>query len=196
MKNKLKILNIFWVFPFLLGSCKTDTRTNAEQYHDDLKEYREKSDFHSQLYIFPDSLNGEIVKYIISETSDLFNGSYFFYLVLEYDQETFDSELTRLSEIKATYVKHNNVVKPILHYSEQSIYLTIMKDNRYEYALYNQEKLEIAYVSNQLYGWNEVPILPEHGLPDLTIPNEYDDGKNSYNIYYLYEGDVGWEITD
>ena len=130
MKTKLKILKIFWVFPFLLGSCKTDTRTNAEQYQDDLKEYREKRDFHSQLYIFPDSLNGEIVKYIISETSDLFNGSYFFYLVLEYDQETFDSELTRLSEIKATYVKHNNVVKPILHYSEESIYLTIMKDNR------------------------------------------------------------------
>lgn len=196
MKNKLKILKILWVFPFLLGSCKTDTRTNAEQYQDDLKEYKEKEDFHSQLYIFPESLNGEIVKYIISETSDLFNGSYFFYLVLEFDLETFDSELSRLSDIKAIYTKHNNVVKPILYYPEQSAYLTISKNNRYEYVLYNKEKLQIAYISNQLYEWKDVPLLPEHSMPSFVIPKEHDDGNNTYNIYYFYEGEVGWEITD
>ena len=196
MRNKSKIFRFLWVFPLLLGSCKTDTRTNAEQYQDDLKEYREKSDFHTQLYIYPESLKGEIVKYVISETSDLFNGSYFFYLVLRYDQETFDSEIVRLSEIKATFVKHENAVKPIIYFPEPSIYLTIMRDNRYEYAMFNKEKLEIAYISNQLYQWDKVPILPEHGLPDLTIPSQFDDGDNSYNLYYLYEGNVGWEITD
>ena len=196
MKNKLKIFGIFAVFPLLLCSCKTDTRTNAEQYLDDLKEYREKSDFHSQLYIYPDSLNGEIVKYIISETQGPFTGDYFYYLVLEFDQETFDSELSRLNAVKAVYPKYNNAEKPIIHFPEQSVYLTIMKDNRFEYALYNKENRQIAYVSNQLYLWDDVPLLPEHALPSVVIPKEYDDGNNSYNIYYFYDGDVGIEVVD
>ena len=196
MKNKTKIFGFLLVFPLLLLSCKTDTRTNAEQYLDDLKEYREKSDFHSQLYIFPDSLSGEIVKYVISETDDLFTGSYFYYLVLEYEQSLFDLELARLNEVKAVYPNHNNIVKRIIHYPEQSTYLTIMKDNRYEYALYNKETLQIAYISNQLYDWKELPLLPEHSMPSLVIPAEYDDGNNTYNLYYYYDGDVGWEVTD
>jgi hypothetical protein len=196
MKNKLKILGNLLVFSLLLFSCKRDTRTNAEQYLDDLKEYREKSDFHSQLYIFPESLNGEIVKYVISETEDLFTGSYFYYLVLEFDQATFDSELNRLSEVKAVYPRFNNATKPVIHYEEQSVYLTIMKDNRFEYALYNKENLQIAYISNQLYQWSELPLLPEHSMPSLVIPKELDDGKNTYNMYYYYDGEVGWEVTD
>ena len=194
--KKIKILGILWVFPLLLASCKTDTRTNAEQYQDDLKEYREKSDFHSQLYIYPESLNGEIVKYIISETEDLFNGSYFFYLVLNFDEKTFDSELQRLSEIKSVFTKHDNRVKPILHYPEQSTYLTIKRGGRYEYVLYDKESLQIAYVSNQLYDWSNVPLEPEHILPNVRIPEELYDGSNTYNMYYLYDGNAGTEVVD
>ena len=179
----------------VLGSCKRDTRTNAEQYLDQIKECRENKDFHSQLYIFPESLNGEIIKYFYMEESDLFTGSYFYYLALQYDEETFNNELTRLSQVKSEFPKFNKV-KPVIHFEEQSLYLTISRDNRYEYALYDKEKLEIAFISNQLFTCYQVKVLPEHGLPDLTIPNEYDDGKNSYNIYYLYDGDVGIEVVD
>ena len=192
----LKIFTFLPIFATLLTSCKTYTRTDVEQYQTDLREYREKSDFHSQLYIFPDSVKGEVVKYIVSEREDLFNGSYFIYLVLNLDKETFNEELDRLSEIKATYTKYDNKVKPILYYPEESIYLSVMRDNRYEYALYNKETLQIGYVSNQLYQWKEVPLLTGHELPSLIIPSEYDDGDNSYNLYYLYENNVGHEISD
>ena len=117
-------------------------------------------------------------------------------MVLNLDQETFDDELERLSGIKSVFAKYDNKVKPILSYPEQSVYLTVMRDNRYEYALYNKEILQIAYVSNQLYEWKEVPLLSGHEIPSLAIPSTCDDGNNSYNIYYLYEQDVGHEITD
>ena len=195
MKNKLKIIGIFFVFPFLLCSCKTDTRTNAEQYLDQIQECRNNSDFHSQLFIFPEALNGEIVKYFYMEESDLFTGSYFFYLVLDYDKETYDSELARLEKVKSEFSKFN-IVKPILSYPSQNAFLTISKDNRYEYVLYNAEKLEIAYISNQLFTWDRAQVLPEHTMPSFVIPKESDDGNNTYNMYYHYVDNVGWEITD
>ena len=195
MSNKVKIIGIFCIFSVLLGACKRDTRTNAEQYLDDLTEYRNKSDFHTQLYIFPNELKGEIVKYFIMETSSLFTGSYFYYLVLQYDEETFNNELTRLSQVKSDFPKFNKV-KPVIHFEEQSLYLTIFRDNRYEYALYDKEKLEIAFISNQLFTWDQAKVLPEHTMPSVVIPKELDDGNNTYNIYYYYDGEVGWDVTD
>ena len=124
MKNNSKILGILWVFPLILCSCKTDTRTNAEQYLDQIQECRNNGDFHSQLYVFPEELKGEIIKYFYMEESNLFTGSYFFYLVLEYDQETYDSEIARLGNVKAEFQKFN-YIKPILIYSELNAYLTI-----------------------------------------------------------------------
>ena len=194
-RDRLKILGILWVFSLLLGSCKTDTRTNAEQYLDQIKECRENKDFHSQLYIFPESLNGEVIKYFYMEESDLFTGSYFYYVALQYDEETFNNELTRLSNVRSTFSRVN-LVKAIIHFEEQSTYLTVSRDNRYEYAIYNKEKLEIAFVSNQLFTWDRAQVLPEHAMPSVTIPKELDDGNNTYNMYYYYDGDVGWEVTD
>ena len=195
MKNKLKIIGILWVFPLLLGSCKTDTRTNAEQYLEQINECRNNTDFHSQLFIFPETLNGEIVKYFYMEESSLFTGSYYFYLVLQYDEATYNSEIERLSNVKAEFTKFNRI-KTILSYPNQCAYLTISKDNRYEYVLYNVEKHEIAYISNQLFTWDRAQVLPEHSMPSFTIPAECDDGNNTYNIYYHYVDNVGWEITD
>ena len=193
--KKVKILGILGVFPLLLCSCKRDTRTNAEQYLDDLKYCRENKDFHSQLSIFPDSLNGEIIKYFYMEESDLFTGSYFFYLVLQYDEDTFNNELARLNNVRSTFSRVN-LVKPIIHFEEQSTYLTISRDNRYEYVLYNKEKLEVAFVSNQLFTWDRAQVLPEHAMPNVVVPVELDDGNNTYNMYYYYDGEVGWEVTD
>ena len=193
--KKIKILGILWVFPMVLGSCKRDTRTNAEQYLDQIKECRENKDFHSQLYIFPESLNGEIIKYFYMEEGDLFTGTYFYYLALQYDEETFNNELTRLSQVKSEFIKFNKV-KPVIHFEEQSLYLTISRDNRYEYALYDKEKLEIAFISNQLFTWDQAKVLPEHTMPSVVIPEELDDGNDTYNMYYYYDGEVGWEVTD
>ena len=195
--NKIsKILGILPVFSALFCvSCKKDTRTDWEAYRDILTDCINDRDFHSQLYIFPESIEGkEITKFVFSNTTDLFNGSWLMYLGLKWDEEGFNNELTRLDNVKAVYKTGD--IKPVIKYEEQSLYLTIYKDNRYEYALYNSETFEIVYVSNQLYEWKDTPVIAEHILPSVTIPVEFDDGNNSYNIYYRYEGDVGWEIVD
>ena len=195
MKNKIKIIGILGVFPIVLCSCKVDKRTNAEQYLDQINECRNNKDFHTQLFVFPNELKGEIVKYFCMEESDLFSGSYFYYLVLRYDDETYNSEINRIGHIKAEFTKFNKV-KPILSYPEKNAFLSISKDNRYEYVLYNAENNEIAYISNQLFSWDRAQVLPEHTMPSFNIPAEYDDGGNTYNMYYHYVDYVGWEITD
>ena len=58
------------------------------------------------------------------------------------------------------------------------------------------ETLSDCSIKNLLYLWDDVLLLPEHALPSVVIPKEYDDGNNSYNIYYFYDGDVGIEFVD
>ena len=195
--NKIsKILRISPVFPALFCiSCNRTTITDWESYQEILSECINDKDFHSQLYIFPESIeNLEITKFVFSNTTDLFNGSWLLYLGLKWDEEGFSKELERLDNVKAVYKTGD--VKHVIKYEEQSMYLTISKDHRYEYVLYNSTSHEIVYVSNQLYEWKDIPVANEHILPNVTIPNELDDGNNTYNMYYRYEGDTGWEVTD
>ena len=195
--NKIsKILRILPVFPAIFcSSCKTTTKTDVESYHDILTECINERDFHTQLYIFPESIEGlEVTKFVFSNTTDLFNGSWLMYLGVKWSEETFAIELERLSNVKAVYKTGD--IKPVIKYEDKSLYLTICKDNRYEYAVYNSETFEIIYVSNQLYQWKDTPVASEHILPSVTIPSDLDDGNNTYNMYYRYEGEVGWEIVD
>ena len=195
--NKItKIPRILWVFPVIFCSgCNTTTKTDWESYEEIREECINDRDFHTQLYIFPESIEGlEITKFVFSNTTDLFNGSWLMYLGIKWDEVGFNNELTRLDNVKAIYKTGD--IKPVIKYEEKSLYLTINKDNRYEYALYNSETFEIVYVSNQLYEWKNIPVVQEHILPSVKIPSELDDGDNTYNMYYRYEGDVGWEVID
>ena len=195
--NKIsKIVGILPVFPalFCVG-CNTTTKTDWESYGEIREECINDRDFHTQLYIFPESVEGlEITKFVFSNTTDLFNGSWLMYLGIKWDEVSFANELSRLDNVKAVYKTGD--VKPVIKYEEKSLYLAINKDNRYEYAIYNVETYEIVYVSNQLYQWKDTPVVEEHILPSVTIPAELDDGNNTYNMYYRYEGDVGWEVVD
>ena len=194
--NKIsKIIGILPLFSVVFCSCNTTTKTDYESYQDILKECIEASDFHTQLYIFAESIEGlEIKKFCFSNTEILFTGDWLMYLVIRWDEAGFNNELSRLDQVKSSF--SNGKEKPIIKYEEQSLYLTINKDNRYEYALYESETHEIVYVSNQLYLWDDIPVEKEHILPSVTIPSEFDDGDNSYNMYYYYEGDIGMEVTE
>ena len=196
MNKNVKIIANLMVFPaFLCTSCNTITKSDWESYREIYEECLSDRDFHSQLYIFPESVEGlEITNFVFSNTTDLFTGSWLMYLGLKWDEAGFNKELDRLNNIKATYKSGD--VKPIIKYEEKSLYLTVYKDNRFEYALYNKDSFEITYVSNQLYEWKDTPVKEEHILPNVTIPSDLDDGNNSYNIYYLYDGDVGVEVVD
>ena len=158
--NKIpKISRIFLLFPvFFCMSCDTTTKTNAEDYHDTLTECISDGDFHSQLYIFPESIEGlEITRFYFSNTTNPFTGSWLLYLGIKWDEENFNNELKRLDQIEAVYPRYNSK-KPIIKYEEKSLYLTINRDMRYEYVLYYMDTKEIVYISNQLYPWEETPI--------------------------------------
>jgi len=191
-----RISKIFPIFPALFCfSCSTTTKSDVESYQEVLAECIKERDFHTQLYIFPETIEGlEVTKFVFSNTTDLFNGSWLMYLDIKWDEEGFSKEISRLDEVKAVYKTGD--VKPIIKFEEKSLYLSISKDNRYEYALYNKESYEIVYVSNQLYDWKDTPVKEEHILPGVTIPKELDDGNNTYNMYYRYEDGVGWEVVD
>ena len=193
-----KILKIFGILPVLsaaLCSCNTDKRKDYEAYKDTLQECVADRDFHTQLYIFPESIEGlEITNFYFSHTTDLFTGSWLMYLGLRWDETGFNNELNRLNSIKAVY--NTGLEKSVIKYEDEHLFLTVMRDYRYEYALYNSETFETIYISNQLYSWKETPVKSEHILQDIVIPKELDDGSNTYNMYYRYEGDVGWEVVD
>ena len=181
LNNKILLLTI----PFILSGCGYNSRSDIQTYENVLNDAVENPDFHTWLYIFPKNTNiGTPTKFAYKSMDDLFTGSYFLYLAMTYDEENFNNELARLDKIYGHF--SNGETKKILHYEEQSTYLTINKDNRYEYAIYDKENLEIAYVSNQLFSWTTARVEDKHTLPSLTIPSELDDGDNSYNMYCYY----------
>ena len=195
--NKSRILTILpGISALFCVSCgKIEHKDDAGSYESLLKQCREESDFHSELYIFPETTqNGEAKGFYYAHQESMFTGSFFIYLVMKYDQTNFENEIDRISHVKAQY--KTGETKSIIPFADQNLYLTIKKDNRYEYAMYNSSSLEIAYVSNQLFEWKDIPIKNEHILPDVIIPAEVMDQGNGYTLYYLYDGDVGMYIED
>lgn len=195
---KKPIIATLMTIPFLtLGGCATKANNNVNQYETLLKQSINNSDFHSELYVFPSEINTEnAVAFSYKTREDLFTGSYLLYLVMKYDQNQFSAELERLDAIKADIEIPNNVfkTKSIIKDTDTSQYVTITQNSRYEYVKYNSETLEIAYVSNQLFTWNETGIKNEYLYKDIKIPTELDDGDNSYNMYYYRVDDIGYYV--
>ena len=183
MRNKIVLLTLL---PLVLNTgCATTVNNSIDSYDKLLVSCRDEDDFHTELYVFPDSSSiGTATSFSYKTTPDLLTGSFLLYLVMSYDQETFDAELSRLDKIEGLFPYGES--KKIIHYEEESVYLTICRDNRFEYAMYFKDELKIAYVSNQLYSWFETGVSTKYRLPDLTIPSDLDDGDNSYNMYYFY----------
>lgn len=189
MKRVFKVAAIFPVV-FLAG-CKNYVDNDVNKYIELREKYVKEEDFHSELYIFPDQVDKErVIKFRSQYQENLFTGSYLFYLVYQFSDD-YEDEINRLSSIKAEF--KNGQSKSIIHYEKQSLFLTISKDNRYEYAKYESSTKRITYVSNQLYPWEEIKI---DSYESIKIPKSLDDGENSYNMYYFYEGDIGYYVTN
>ena len=195
--EKLAILRILLVFPALFcTSClKKDSRSDVENYIDILKDCRDESDFHSELSIFPETIEGAETKSLYyAHRSDLFTGSFLMYLVLQYKEENFAPELERIKNTEVSFKTGEK--KGTIHYPENKLFLTVKQETRFEYAIYDEGTFEIAYVSNQIFEWKDTPVESRFILPELTIPKELDDRDNMYNMYYLYDGDVGIYCED
>ena len=195
---KKPIIMTLMMIPLLtLSGCVIKTNNNFEKYEEIYNQMLENQDFHTELYIFPTKIDTKLVTGFSSKSrDDLFTGSYLFYLAMKYDQKQFDAELERLSTVKADIEIPNNIIKTkyIIHDAQTSQFVTINKGGRYEYAKYNTETFEIAYVSNQLFSWEESGIKKDHKLEDSTIPSEIADGNNEYNMYYYYQEDIGYYV--
>ena len=195
--NFWKIFKFLAVFPAIFStSCfKKDTKTDVESYVEILTESRNESDFHTELYICPETIeNLEVKSFYYAHIDDLFTGSFLMYLVIEYDETNFSSEIQRLSGVKANFKDRGT--KSIISFPEQNLYLTIKLNKRFEYAIYDTEKYQIAYISNQIFEWKDTPIEEKFIIPELQIPSELQDKENMFNLYYWYEGDVGFYIED
>ena len=180
-----KRLILLTLFPLVLNCGCSKSNNNIDSYDKLLVMCRDEPDFHSELYVFPDSTNiGTPTSFAYKTTPDLLTGSFLLYLVMSYDQEAYDAELSRLDKIEAHF--SDEAVKKIIHFEDKNLYLAISRNSRYEYAMYFEDELKIAYVSNQLYSWLDTSVSPKYRLPDLKIPAELDDGENSYNLYYHY----------
>lgn len=192
----MRLLKTLAVLPIALCSgCTKTTKTNAEEYLEILQESKDEQDFHTELYIFPESIEGlEIKAFYYAHMTDLFTGSFLLYIVLGYPEEAFASELERISNVKAVF--NDGQEKKPIHYADERMYLTIKQNTRFEYALYNETTFEIAYVSNQIFEWKDTPVESQYIIPEVSIPSELDDGKNMYNMYYWYDGDVGLYVND
>ncbi len=185
------------MIPFLtLGGCVSRTNDDVNKYEEVLTKAVQNSDFHTALYVFPKKVDvNSVTNFRYMERDDLFNGSYLLYLSVKYNQAQFDAELERLDSVKADFNAHN-AAKPLLKFADKAEYVAISRNSSYEYVKYDTESLEIAYVSNQIYEWIETGVKKEHLFEDITIPSELDDGGNSYNMYYYYEGDIGYYVND
>lgn len=195
-----KIIPLTLLTILLCSSCSTNK--NIKKYSDVFKEAKGNVDFHTQLHIFPENTDSGTPKDFIYKTrDDLFTGSYVFYLVMQYEEETFNNELVRLNDVKANFYDEFPA-KHIIHYEEDNLYLSVYRDSRYEYVKYYPDTKVIAYVSNQLYEWPLSGVNSLHILGNVTIPEDLDDGENSYNMYYYYTydpslgGHVGMYTSD
>ena len=181
----------------LLSGCSFAiiSEDNVDLYEKELKAAIADVDLHSELYIFPESTKQGIpLKFSSLSRMALFTNDYFFYLVMKYDEETFDSELTRLEEIKANFKSGNT--KSILKDETYPLFITIYDTYRFEYAVYDKEKFEIAYVTNQLFDWEETNIEVYHIVPELNFHSIGSYPKNGYNMYYHYVDNVGEYVKD
>lgn len=187
-----RLLRLAAILPTLLMSgCDNHVDNRIESYSELLSKFKKESDFHSELYIFPEKIEkNRVIDFKTQYRESLFSGSYLFYLVYQYEND-FDNEIERLSGIKASF--KNGKTKSIIHYEEKSLFVTINKDSRYEFVKYNSSSKQIIYTSNQLYLWKELDI---DSLESTKVPKSIDDGENSYNMYYFYEGDIGYYVID
>ena len=202
MNRYLSKLSLVTLLPsILLSSCSMSIRTNSDKstYQDTYQKYVLNGDFHSELYIFPSEVNiDSIVDFKAMERDSIFTGDYLLYLVMKYDFTSYQNEINRLANIY-TYFNRMEARKDILHLEESHAYISIYTSTKFEYAIYNSETLEIAYISNQLFTNKDIELNEKYILKDINIPEDRLDtfgNEKLFNIYYYYEGDIGYYVKD
>ena len=192
---------VICIIPFSLGltGCTSSLRVEKDisRYEEFLMEARDNSDFHTELYLFPDHDEiGTSNQLVYAKEDGLFSGSYFFYLSLTLSEESYEAEIARIASLKATF--KNGHEKPIFHAKDHHCYLSIEQSGKTEFAHYDEATHRIAYLSNQFFKLSQFGIAQEDQIEEFAIPNEWSDPweSNTYNMYYWYVGDIGTYVKD
>lgn len=183
----LGILIIIGLLIFLLSKTKIIEKNDIENYEKYLSELQFNTDVHSKLFIFPSKVNKENVEaFQYLRQDSLFDGSYLFYVIVNYDETEYNSEIQRLKELNRLFkygVKYPIYVESLKY----PAYITISDGyDTYEYALVDSENKKIIYVFSQLYYYDSK--LKADYLIEYKVPKDKRDTKRpGYNMYYYYD---------
>ena len=179
MKNQMKVIllcvfiNVTVICLIIIGYCffnVDNIRMNMKIY--DYSTYKtnilEDTTLNTKLILFPDKISRkEVVD--IQYIKEKKKNSYFLYLVMEYDKDTYQKEKKRLLKI-------NNILKEEL---SNPTYITILdKDKTYEYAILEEKTTKIIYVYNHLEDWSNTKIDKKY-----ILDNNIDKSLMEYNLY-------------
>lgn len=144
-----------------------------------------REDYFSHLLIFPESSADKlnIEKYYYKSQSGLFDNTYDIYLEYSLDDEEYEAEKKRISELDLSYEKQNNTAVKVENASTYEMYVTSWYATRaYEYVLLDDENRKIICIYSQLGDPNN-SVIPEKYRVNIDEVNKSVSSK--YSMYYF-----------
>jgi transcriptional regulator with XRE-family HTH domain len=146
----LGLFETFQPFKNFSGIENYDKQAILENYGGDLD---------SSMRLFPDSVDGALdATFSGSARTGLFDSDAFFILIANYDEDTFNEEIERLSstEVEIEF-KDESVINKVMYDTESYYYPAYVAsdgyDSVYEYALIDEPGNRIAYVIISYPDW-------------------------------------------
>lgn len=187
-----------WVILFeLLAPVKTgnDEYNKAEivaEYHGDMN---------SSFFVFPDNLdNAKDSEYAYSAKTGLFDTDGYFILKVSYDEEEYEKEIERISDISCEVKKNDgsSFTNYILYDENMYNYPAYIAvdgyDNSYEYALLDEENQTIIYVALSYPEGLKLDDYKDYlkkDKDDYSI--EIGTSLDRFNVYaHHFDGDDYW----
>lgn len=150
----------------------------------------ENADYHSYLLIFPEKVTEgmKVEKYYYHESSSI---NTLYTIILEYtlDDQLYERERIRLSELKMSYDgEEKDILTVDTGVSDKNCYLAIYdKYGGYEYAFTDDEMRRIVCVYTQYDGLDRIP--EEYQLKSFNLAKDlWESDKIAYNMYWFWEG--------
>ena len=195
MNNKMRISLIavfllmvaFIALPHILFEApKIDVDIN--NYNELINKLRSEEDVNSGLYIFPDN-NDNITELKFESKDGLFDESYYFLVIAEYDDDDFEKEIKRINNISVEYEDNKKTL--LFAQLKYDTYIAIYDGyGTYEYTLVDKNNKKMIYVFNQSFGWNVLDIKSDYKISNYSVPQDKRDPKNKgYNMYYNVSSD-------
>ena len=183
------IFMVVVLIAIMLVETLTPTKKGSEDY-DKAKMVSEfSSEMNSEFMIFPEDLNNAVnSEYAYSTKTGLFDTDGYFILKAEYNEEDYNAEVKRLSDINCEITFQNDSYTGYVLYDENMYnypaYITSDGyDSVYEYALLDEDNNTIIYVNLSYPKFVDLKDYEDYLKKDR---DEYDDNKNTLEKFTIY----------